>query len=184
MGTANVEARLRQASYTHTHTSLHTHTNLLYTHLFGYAGLNGYKHIYTSDGHFRKDSTMLRSFLPVRRWRAACLTALRQTDRWWKDCVCVCVWKAATHEGLATPQSAVGRPNTHTHKRRQAGQCTQESAVKHQGEALSDTHTHTYGEEVWTRTYSGEGAGDIHTHTRVEEVCYLSVEERENCWSR
>lgn len=63
MGTANAEGRLRQASRTHTHPYTHTYKcNLLYTHLFGYASLNGYKHIYTSDGHFRKDSTMLGSF--------------------------------------------------------------------------------------------------------------------------
>lgn len=29
-----------------------------------------------------------------------------------------------------------------------------------------------------------EGGAQVTTHTGVEELCYLHVEERENCWSR
>lgn len=81
-----------------------------------------------------------------------CPAADRQvdkSDRQWKDTVSVC----DSHcEGRAAPHSAVNRLNTpsrtqkhthtHTHSRRQASQCTQESAVKYQGEALMHTQTH------------------------------------------
>lgn len=145
MGTANVEGCLHRASYTHTHAFLYTRTQIepllhTHTHLFGYAGLNGYKHIYTSDSHCRKDSTMLRSFLPVRRWCAACLTALRQTVRQTEGekTVCVCV-KAAARDQLPLNQQQTDQTHADTHRL----VSVHKSAVKYQGEARSDTHTHT-----------------------------------------
>lgn len=56
-------------------------------------------------------------------------------------CVCVCESHRETHS------------DAHTHTSRQASLCTQESAVKYQGEALTHTHTgggSSHGVEIFT----------------------------------
>lgn len=76
---------------------------------------------------------MLRSFLPrERKWRGVCASVPRgerdgQTETDGEDTVIV---------RAAGPHSAVNGANT---RGRQASQCTQESAVKHQGEARTRT---------------------------------------------
>lgn len=81
-----------------------------------------------------------------------CPAADRQvdkSDRRWKDTVSVC----DSHWGTSRPTFsseqtkhtltyAETHAHAHTHSRRQASQCTQESAVKYQGEALMHTQTH------------------------------------------
>lgn len=94
---------------------------------------------------------MLRSFLPREKSGVASVCPSRggrdgQTETDSEDTVSV---------RAAGPHSAVNRANT---RRRQASQCTQESAVKNEGEAR--------------------------THTAVAEACYRSVEERGDCWTK
>jgi len=89
---------------------------------------------------------------------------VRQTDSEKTQSVCV----KATERDQLPPHSAVNRLNTrrhtHTHTRRQASQCTQESAVKYQGEALTLTHTHTH---THTNTQVA-GLDEVSTHTHTQ----------------
>lgn len=110
----------------------------------------------------------------MRKWRVVCPSVLRQRDRQADSEKTVSVCESHCEgPAIPPPHSAVSRLNTRRHTRWQTSQCTQESAVKYRGEALTHTHTHActltqvagYA-EVKTRPYSraGEGgAGDVHT---------------------
>lgn len=188
------ECSLHLASHTHTHTQTDTHTQarsvmtLTHTHLqihlfltlARFIWLRRLKwvqtHNFAFDSHFRKDSTCYKiipacettaSRPSVRlSWRGQTGRRARQTVRRHSQCVC------DSHcEGRAVPHSAVNRrkrKTVHTHLDRLV-QCTQESAVKYQGCAHTQTHTQVAGsDEAQTHSHLDE-AGDL-THRSGDGV--------------
>ena len=102
----------------------------------------------------------------------------RQTDSEKTVSVCESHCEGTSCPEFSSEQTKHTQTHTHararTHTHRQASQCTQESAVKYQGEAL--THTRTGGglDEVYTHTHThahthifshtvARWAGDVHT---------------------
>lgn len=181
--------RSPQSGLIHTYIPIHAHTNvtslihaqthiLTLTHVFGYTGLNGYKHIYTSDTVEKTVPCLDHSCL----WEGGAQPVWlpsetdRQTEGEKTVCVCVCV-KAAARNQLPLNQQRTDQTQTHT------GWSVYTSLLWNTKVKLSDTHTHTHTVRRRARKHILRGQA-TYTHTRVEEVCYLSVEERENCWRR
>lgn len=144
------------ASGARSHTLAHSlsHTCLIWLRRLRWVQMNN------ADGHRRKKQYALKSFLPVRgKGRdalSACPAADRRTssDRRRDDTVSVCV-TAILRDGPPHIQQW-----TETHSTRQVW--TQESAVKHQSEALTHTHTQMRW-QVWMRCWHKH----THTHTRL-----------------
>lgn len=137
-----------QHPYEVIHTCIATHctSSLIHTLIWLRRLKDEYKHRSTLE------KTVHVKIIPApwKKWRGVCVSVPQrrdgQTETDSEDTVSV---------RAAGPHSAVNRANT---RWRQASQCTQESAVKYQGEA--------------------------HTRTAVAEACYRSVEQRGHCWTK
>lgn len=153
MGTANSSAadKARHTTYTQSHTHMHSYTQVILSHSYTcLIWLRRLKDEYKHTSTLEKTVHVKIIPAPWKKWRGVCVSVPQrrdgQTETDSEDTVSV---------RAAGPHSAVNRANT---RWRQASQCTQESAVKYQGEAR--------------------------THTAVAEACYRSVEECGDCWTK
>lgn len=156
------------ATHTYIHTYAHTYTYpltpslfLTYTHYLATQAFMG-TNTRLRFSHFRKDSSC------VREWPVVCPSLWRTqsvTDRQMVQIHSQCVWKPRRGWSHPTFSSKVS-------------QCTQESAVKYQGETVTHTHTHTGDRFRWCVdthifSYYWQGGQNSHsqTHTHRKKRC-------------